>query len=84
MEVSELLLQGVRLMVLGMGTVFVFLAVLVVAVKQSSRLVQWYERNYVPVEQAPAQPQVATPPSATTDDTLLAVISSAIHRYRSS
>lgn len=77
MTSSELLTQGVSLMFMGMGTVFFFLAILVVVTSLMSSLIHKY---------APEKP-VATKkpgPSGTPDDRLLlAVISAAIHKHRS-
>ncbi len=76
MAVSDLLLQGVNLMLLGMGIVFTFLAVLVVALTGMSRLAASLS--------GPEVPPAATAGGAATDDTeLIAVISAAINRYRS-
>ena len=76
MPLTDLLLKGVELMLIGMGSVFVFLTALVLALKGMSLLA------------ARLQPQTAvtasgggTPPAE--DDQLIAVISAAISRYRS-
>lgn len=74
---GSLVAQGVDLMIYGMGTVFVFLILLVVAVVALSAAV----RRWLP-EPAP----VASPPqpveSAPVDDRLRAVIQAAIDRHR--
>ena len=79
---NETLLQdGIELMIFGMGTVFVFLAVLVVVTTSMSALVNKFFPDQVSsVEPTPSAPQ---PASAATDDTLIAVISAAVHQYRS-
>ncbi len=76
MAISDLLLQGVNLMLLGMGIVFAFLAILVVALNGMSRLAaSFYE---------PEASQTTPSAGAVTEDTeLIAVISAAINRYRS-
>lgn len=79
MPISELLFQGVELMLLGMGIVFTFLVVLVGVMNGMSRMAQSMEG---------AQPQPsggAKAASATGDanETVVAVISAAIARYRS-
>lgn len=73
--------QGVELMLYGMGTVVVFLALLVLATTLMSRFVARYFPEPEP-EPSRAAPQ---PPSAASadDPQLLAVIGAAIHRYRS-
>jgi oxaloacetate decarboxylase (Na+ extruding) subunit gamma len=77
MPISELISKGLELMVLGMGTVFVFLAVLVFTVTKMSELVQKYEKN---LPQPEAEPD---PAAATTNNNHIAAISAAIHQYRS-
>jgi oxaloacetate decarboxylase gamma subunit len=79
MPISELLLQGGELMLLGMGIVFTFLVVLVGVMTGMSRMAKAIEG---------AQPQVASgakPASVAgeTDQDIVAVISAAIARYRS-
>ncbi len=76
MAVSDLLLQGVNLMLLGMGIVFTFLAVLVVALTGMSRLAASLSGPETP-------PTVAASDAETDDTELIAVISAAINRYRS-
>lgn len=75
---ANLMQQGVELMLFGMGTVFVFLAVLIVATTFMSFLIQRF---------FPAKPVVVSPTvnrgAATNDDQLIAVISAAIHKFRS-
>ncbi|MCB1830336.1 MAG: OadG family protein [Chromatiaceae bacterium] len=75
MPVTDLLIEGVELMFLGMGSVFIFLAVLVFVLKGMSRLAQ---------AMAPEElPAGAVSSAVDEDDELLAVISAAIARYRS-
>lgn len=76
MAVSDLLLQGVNLMFLGMGIVFTFLAILVIALNGMSRLASSLS--------GPEVHATATPVGADVGDSeLIAVISAAINRYRS-
>ncbi|WP_116364594.1 OadG family protein [Parahaliea mediterranea] len=74
--------QGLELMLYGMGTVVVFLALLVVATTFMSRLVERFFAE-PEVEAPPARP-VANAASAVPsgDAQLLAVISAAIHQHR--
>ncbi len=76
MAVSDLLFQGVNLMFLGMGIVFTFLAILVVALNGMSKLAD--------ILAGPEVPQAASSTASGADDVeLIAVISAAINRYRS-
>jgi oxaloacetate decarboxylase gamma subunit len=75
MAISDLLLQGVNLMLLGMGIVFTFLTILVVALSGMSRLAAAIG---VP-EQKPAAPSGC---AGEDDAELVAVISAAINRFR--
>lgn len=74
MPVTNLLMEGVQLMLLGMGSVFLFLATLVLVLKGMSRMVQ----TLVPEDVIAG---VASKPGE--DEELFAVISAAIARYRS-
>ncbi len=77
MPISELIYKGVELMFLGMGTVFIFLAVLVFTVIKMSELVKKIEKNL-------PQPQPAKAPRArAANNDHIAAISAAIHQYRS-
>ncbi len=73
--------QGVELMLFGMGTVIVFLGLLVLATTVMSRLVSRYFPEPEPAP-APAPVRVAGPTSASPDDEVVAVISAAIHQHR--
>ncbi|ABK45685.1 sodium pump decarboxylase, gamma subunit [Magnetococcus marinus MC-1] len=77
MDTSALLSEGFGLLVLGMGTVFLFLALLVFMVGQMSHLARWIESK---------QPQVvpitrATAPTGTPGEHT-AAIAAAVHQYR--
>ena len=77
MAESTLFMEGLNLMLLGMGSVFIFLTMLIVFMKGMSRLA----RAISPEElQAVASP-VGKPIFA--DEELIAVISAAVTRYRS-
>ena len=77
MESGQLLSDATTLMLLGMGTVFVFLTVLVFVTSTMSALV-----NKIAPEQPAGHPASAMQAPAE-DQTLLAVISAAIHAHRS-
>ena len=64
-------------MLLGMGTVLVFLTLLVIVTTLMSSLVM----KYAPAQ--PASPPTPAPGARLDDQTLLAVISAAIHAHRS-
>jgi len=72
---TSLVLQGVELMIYGMGTVFVFLGLLVLAVLALSAAV----RRWLPMTAAPTAP---TAPPGAVDDRLRAIIQAAIDRHR--
>jgi oxaloacetate decarboxylase gamma subunit len=69
--VSDLLLEGLNLAMYGMGTVFVFLTLLVGATTLMSRLLR----------EAPTVVS-SVAPSAQSDPRLLAAITAAVHQYR--
>lgn len=71
-------------MLFGMGTVFVFLAVLVMMTTLMSLLVQrWLAAAPEPVDPLPGSAATQDPiVAAERDATLVAVISAAIHRHR--
>ncbi len=80
---DNLFSEGLTLMAFGMGFVFVFLTLLVFATGIMSRLVSRYLPE--PVAKAPkarAQPAAAGTTTANNDE-LVAVITAAVHKYRS-
>lgn len=83
MAESEIVMQGVELMLIGMGTVFVFLTLLVFTTAGMSRLIALLPAEEVPVaaQSAPAASSAPTP--RTPGNALKAAISTAIHRHRS-
>jgi len=74
---GTLISEGFNLMLLGMGTVFVFLTLLVFVTSIMSALVE----KYGPVQ--PAGPKNPGAAGQLDEATLLAVISAAIHAHRS-
>jgi oxaloacetate decarboxylase (Na+ extruding) subunit gamma len=73
---AELITSGVELMIVGMGIVFLFLTMLVIAINIMSSLVQRF---------FPDAPQSNIPvPSVTsgTDKSTVAAITAAVHQYR--
>lgn len=75
MNVSNLLEQGVNLMLLGMGMVFFILGLLVFVIKGVSSLIQRYE----PVVEHTAK----TPISSDISEDIVAAITIAVQRFRS-
>ncbi|MDX2424864.1 MAG: OadG family transporter subunit [Cycloclasticus sp.] len=76
MNISDLLTQGLDLMVLGMGMVFFILGLLVIVIKALSALIMKYE----PVAVADS---VKTPQPSQIDENIVAAISIAVQRFRS-
>jgi oxaloacetate decarboxylase gamma subunit len=74
---SSLVQQGVELMLFGMGTVFGFLACLVLITALMSALLQ----RLIPIKEEDRVLSSAKP--AQQDEQLIAVISAAVHKYRS-
>ncbi|MCW8944113.1 MAG: OadG family protein [Sedimenticola sp.] len=79
MQVSNLLMEGANLMLLGMGSVFVFLTILVLAMSAVAYLVRTIFKDDT---RETLSPQLAVPQSGTEGDEIIAVISAAINRYR--
>ena len=75
---ANLLIQGVELMLLGMGIVFGFLTILVFTLRGMSLLA---DRLHTPPVVEPAVPE---PISVSDNRRLVAVISAAVSRYRAS
>ncbi len=81
MPSSDLMLEGLTLMVFGMGFVFTFLTLLVFATKGMSAIVS----RLSPVEElVMTAPVTMASPSqnVANDPQLMAVLSAAVHRYR--
>ena len=79
---SDLMLEGLTLMVFGMGFVFTFLTLLVLATKTMSATVL----RFSPVEDlsvlTPSINMVSPSQQVANDAQLMAVLSAAVHRYR--
>ncbi|MGJ0515258.1 MAG: OadG family protein [Methylomicrobium sp.] len=71
---AELMSSGVELMIVGMGIVFLFLALLVVAINMMSSLIQRF---------FPEEPKTVEVIKIDTDKATVAAISAAVHQYRS-
>ena len=81
MPVSELIMKGLELMVLGMGIVFTFLILLVFTMKGMSRMALSLDQGE-PQTTSPSMPPATTTGNAESDEQLIAVISAAINRFR--
>ncbi len=78
---ENLFQQGVELMIYGMGTVFVFLVVLIGVTVTMSAIVQ----RFFPDTSETIVPNTQGPMSSdnNNDEQLVAVITAAVHKYRS-
>jgi oxaloacetate decarboxylase gamma subunit len=75
---TELMSRGIELMLVGMGIVFLFLTMLVVAINIMSSLVQRFFPD------APTPTMGATPiVSGGIDKSIIAAITAAVHQHRS-
>ncbi|MDD1623471.1 MAG: OadG family protein [Methylococcaceae bacterium] len=74
---TELMSSGVELMFAGMGIVFLFLTMLVVAINIMSSLVQRFFPD------APTLVVAATTVSSGIDKSIIAAITAAVHQHRS-
>ncbi len=72
---NEILIEGIELMITGMGIVFAFLAMLIAAVNVMSSVVQ----RYFPVQQL-AKP--VSPSFTSSDSGIIAAITAAVTQYR--
>ncbi len=78
MTPSELLLEGVELMLFGLGFVFLFLILLVLMIRVMSRVIEFFASKTPVPTAAPVARFADEAPSAE----LLAAIQSAIHQHR--
>ncbi|MEH6503441.1 MAG: OadG family transporter subunit [Cycloclasticus sp.] len=76
MNISDLLSQGLELMVLGMGMVFFILGLLVILIKALSALIMKYEPAVV-------ADSVKSQGASQIDEDIVAAISIAVQRFRS-
>ena len=76
---QDIVAQGVELMLFGMGSVVVFLALLVVATSAMSAFVD----SYFPESQpAPAAARPPAPRPGSVDSEVVAAITAAVHQHR--
>lgn len=79
---NNLINDGLGLMLLGMGFVFLFLCVLIVATTFMSKLIARYFPEALPVAKKAAQPASAPSGVNGTDPKVAAAITAAIHQHR--
>lgn len=77
---NELVSQGLSLMLLGMGVVFVFLTVLVFVTSAMSRIIEAYFPQPIPLTPVSSPP--VSPDSSQADPRVLAAIKMAIAEHR--
>ena len=84
MHSSELISEGINLMLFGMGFVFVFLTLLVLVTTTMSSVVN---KLVKPAPAATSKPAPVSAPAAGShagnNDELIAVMTAAVHKYRS-
>ncbi len=79
MAAEQLVAEGLVLMLVGMGTVFVFLTALVLAMHAMSRVLAHYPDSVATVQTAA---RVPAPVAGAVDARLAVVIGAAVHRHR--
>jgi len=79
---NELLAQALELMLAGMGFVFVFLILLIIATSLASKIITRYFPEPV-ASSAPVSKAPSAPAPSQVDAQLLSVISAAVKEYRS-
>ncbi|MDH3995025.1 MAG: OadG family protein [Gammaproteobacteria bacterium] len=79
---GDMMSQGIELMLYGMGTVVLFLALLVVATTAMSRFIgRYFPEPEPPVQAALQRLHAQNKPAG--DPNLVAVITAAVHQHRS-
>ena len=82
MPIADMIMSGVKLMFVGMGIVFVFLLVLVFAMKGMSKLAILLSERHAGTEALTYPTAGAVHAEGNVRGDLIAVISAAISRYR--
>lgn len=77
---NNLINDGFGLMLLGMGFVFVFLCLLIIATGLMSKLINQYFPEATPVAKKPSV--APTTSTSATDPKITAAITAAIHQHR--
>ncbi len=82
MTPNDLLMEGVELMLIGLGSVYLFLTLLVYAIRGMSVLIaRFAPEPTAPVASVPS-PRPQTTASADVSPDLIAAIQAAIHQHR--
>jgi oxaloacetate decarboxylase gamma subunit len=81
-NLQPLIIQSLELLLIGMGTVFIILVMLIFLINTVSKILRYYGFEDSPVE--PRTTPSSTSSSATSSDQtpLIAVISAAVNAYR--
>lgn len=82
MPVTDLLISGINLMVIGMGIVFTFLLILVFAMKGMSRFAMFVNERHGAPEKVSSQPLTKGQGQDGMRGDLVAAITAAISSYR--
>lgn len=80
-KLQPLILQSLELLVIGMGTVFIILGLLIFLINLVTQMVAAMKLEEEPAH-FPSTTGATRPLAKTQDDELVAVISSAVARYR--
>ena len=81
-SIGEILLSGTKLMLVGMGIVYLFLALLVWVIGLNFKLIQRFSTDYQGYMPHPPQAHHVSDSAVDTDTELVAVISAAIHHHQ--
>lgn len=77
---GDLLISGIKLMLIGMGIVFLFLALLVWVINMTAKIIQRYSPE-APTHLQPSTDAVSSPAEPVRRE-IVAAISAAIHQYQ--
>jgi len=90
MTSSNLMTEGLNLMLVGMGFVFIFLTLLVIVTSLMSKIIDSYEKNFgvlpedgIPAPTAVISQAMSDKQHANDDKNLISILSASIHKFRS-
>ena len=75
---DNLVAEGLKFMVLGMGTVFLFLILMVIVLNIQAKIINKYFPEKLELKKTPSKKR-----QSTSDDEVVAVITAAIMKFRS-
>ena len=81
-NVGNLLVEAGTLLLVGMIVVFVFLTLLIVAIKLIAKVCSYFPESIAPGPAQPAQASTSVSQSGAMSPSLVAAISAAVHQYR--